>query len=51
MGSLGEKYVPDGVFEAVQRRTKLETDLNDFSTFLLVLNHYKHVSQDFPKRL
>jgi hypothetical protein len=36
-------------FEAVQRHTKLESDLIEFSTFLLFSNRFEHVSQDFPE--
>jgi hypothetical protein len=36
-------------FEAVQRHTKLESDLIESSTFLLISNRFEHVSQDFPE--
>jgi hypothetical protein len=49
MTSLSDKLVRYDDFEAVQRHTKLESDLIEFSTFLLFLNRFEHVSQDFPE--
>lgn len=41
------KSVRYDVSKAVQRHTKLESNLIEFLTFSLFLNHLEYVSQDF----